>query len=141
MKKVFSILFVAVVVTLVACSGKKSDLVAGAWKVGDMSSEAPKELPDSLKKVLEVQSKAQCEEMKKSCTFEFNKDGSYSVKMMGNQTKGKWQLSDDATQMTLVEDSTKEKAGIVSKVVELSASKMVFSMENSGLKQSLTLIK
>jgi hypothetical protein len=140
MKKLFSTIFVAAMVTLVACGGKKSDLIAGSWKIGDMAAETPKDLPDSLKKAMDAQSKAGIEEMKKSCTFEFNKDGSYSVKMMGTETKGKWKLSEDGLKITMSGD-TKDKQDMTGDIVELTSSKMVFSMVDQGLKQTLTLVK
>jgi hypothetical protein len=140
MKKLFSTIFVAAMVTLVACGGKKSDLIAGSWKIGDMAAETPKDLPDSLKKAMEAQSKAGIEEMKKSCTFEFKKDGSYSVKMMGTESKGKWKLSEDGSKISMTDD-TKDKQAMTGDIVELTTSKMVFSMVDQGLKQTLTLVK
>jgi len=140
MKKVFSIILVAAVVTLVACGGKKSDLVAGTWKIGDMAAESPKDLPDSLRKAIEAQSKAGIEEMKKSCTFEFKKDGSYTIKMMDTESKGKWTLSDDGTKISMTGD-TKEKQAMSGDVVELTANKLVFCIVDQGLKQTLTLVK
>ncbi|HEV7230118.1 MAG TPA: DUF4923 family protein [Bacteroidia bacterium] len=137
MKKIISILFVAAVVTLVACGGKKSDLVTGSWKLADMTQPMPKEIPDSMKAKFEAQMKTQIEEMKKSTSFDFNKDGSFSVKMMGQENKGTWKLSDDGTKMMMTQGNKMD----TTHVVELTASKIVLEVNQAGDKQMITLTK
>jgi hypothetical protein len=141
MKKVIGILFVASLITLTACGSKKSDLLTGSWKLGDMSSEAPKELPDSLRKREEAQTKIRAEEMKKSYSFDFNKNGTYVIKVMGSEAKGSWKLNEDATKLTLMDEDAKEKTGETGDLVELTANRMVFTMDVSGIKQKLVLVK
>jgi hypothetical protein len=143
MKKIISFFFVAAMVTLVACGGKKSDMLAGSWKLGDMSmpDAMPKDIPDSIKTKMEAQQKAMLDDMKKSATFDFNKDGTYSVKMMGKETKGKWKLSDDGAKLSMQDDGTEKDKEMTSDVVELSASKLVFAMVQAGSKSTITLVK
>ncbi|HXC05447.1 MAG TPA: DUF5004 domain-containing protein [Bacteroidia bacterium] len=143
MKKIISFFFVAAMVTLVACGGKKSDMIAGSWKLGDMSmpDAMPKDIPDSLKTKMMDQQKAMVEDLKKSATFDFNKDGSYSVKMMGKETKGKWKLSDDGMKLSMQDDGTEKDKEMTSDVVELTAAKLVFTMAQQGAKSTVTLVK
>ena len=147
MKKIINFFLVASLVTLVACGGKKSDMVAGSWKLGDMSmgntDEMTKGMPDSLKSKMEAEMKARMDDMKKSASFDFNKDGSFSIKMMGKETKGKWKLNEDGTKMTMTNDGTdgdktKEET---SDVIELTAAKMVMQMSPKDPKSTITLVK
>jgi hypothetical protein len=141
MKKILSFFFVAAMVTLVACGGKKSDLLAGSWKMGDMTGDMPKEIPDSLKSRMEAQTKQMVEEMKKTASFDFNKDGTYNIKVSGQETKGKWKMSDDASKITMVDDTKDKDREMTGEIVELSATKFVFSMVQQGSKSTLTLVK
>jgi hypothetical protein len=138
MKKIISILFAAAVVTLVACGGgKKSDLVVGSWKLANMDAPMPKEIPDSMKTKFEAQMKAQVEEMKKSASFDFNKDGSFSVKMMGQENKGTWKLNDEGSKLMMTQGGKNDTTS----VVELSATKFVFEVDQQGQKSKITLSK
>jgi len=137
MKKSISLLFVAAVVTLVACGVKKSDLVVGSRKISDASASKPNDVPDSLKSVWEAQMKMQAEAMKKSTAFDFNKDGSFSVKMLGQENKGTWKLNDDGSKIFRTMDGRTDTAN----VVEISASKMVFESEVQGQKIKMVLSK
>jgi hypothetical protein len=138
MKKIISILFTAAVVTLVACAGgKKSELVVGSWKLADMAAPMPKEIPDSMKAKFEAQMKSQIDEMKKTTSFDFNKDGSYTVKMMGQENKGTWKLNEDGSKMTMTQEGKNDTAS----VVELTANKLVFEVSQQGQKSKITLSK
>ncbi|MFI5149424.1 MAG: hypothetical protein ACHQRM_06790 [Bacteroidia bacterium] len=149
MKKIISFFFVASLVTLVACGGKKSDLVAGSWKIGDMSMPdmMPKDIPDSIKTQMEARQKAMVDEMKKTAVFDFNKDGSYSYKMLGKEVKGKWKMADDDKKITMKDETpdAKDAKEIVSEIVELTATKFVMSMTQDGgkdgAKSTITLVK
>jgi hypothetical protein len=83
------------------------------------------------------------DEMKKSASFDFNKDGSYSYKMMGKEVKGKWKLADDGTKITMKDETpdSKDTKEIVSEIVELTASKFVMAMSQDGAKSTITLVK
>jgi hypothetical protein len=138
MKKIISILFAAAVVTLVACGGaKKSDMIVGSWKLVDMKAPMPKEFPDSMKAKMEAQMKAQIDEMKKTASFDFSKDGTFTMKLMNQENKGTWKLNDEGTKMTMTQEGKSDTAS----VVELTANKLEFEVSQSGQKSKITLAK
>jgi hypothetical protein len=137
MKKIISVLFVTAMVALVACGGKKSDLIVGAWKLADMSFNMPKEVPDSMKAKYEAQMKSQLDEMKKSSLTEFNKDGSFNAKMAGQDNKGTWKLNEDGSKITLTKDGKDD----VWNILELTAAKFVFEVDQMGQKTKVSLMK
>jgi hypothetical protein len=138
MKKIISILFAAAVVTLVACGGaKKSEMVIGSWKLVDMKAPMPKEIPDSMKAKFEAQMKSQIDEMKKTASFDFSKDGTFTLKMMNQENKGTWKLNEDGSKMTMTQEGKSDTAT----VVELTANKLEFEVSQQGQKSKITLAK
>ena len=81
--------------------------------------------------------KTQIDEMKKTTSFDFNKDGSYTVKMMGQENKGTWKLNEDGSKMTMTQEGKSDTAS----VVELTASKLEFEVSQQGQKSKITLSK
>lgn len=140
MKKIISILFAAAMVTLVSCGGKKADLVVGSWKIADMTVGTSKEIPDSMKARYEAylaELKNQIEEIKKTSSFDFNKDGSLNFKSGGHDNKGTWKITDDGSKLSMTQGGKED----VSDVIELSSSKLVFESVQEGQKTKVTLSK
>jgi hypothetical protein len=131
---------VLITVLFFACGGnKKSKLILGDWKIGDMSAPLPPNIPDSLKSQYEEMLKKQVETIKVSSTFNYKEDSTYTYNFSGQVGSGKWKLNDDATELTLTEGGV----ATPSKIVELTESKLVFesAQPNNGGNLTLTLIR
>ncbi len=134
MKKVVYYLAALVMVAgFVACSGNKADMVAAKWKVADMDMGKP--VPPDQKAMMDKM----MEEVKKNSFFDFHKDGTYELSMMGQGEKGTWKLSDDGTKL-LCKTEGKDKEQALN-MTEISSSKMVLEMEDHGEKMKFTLGK
>jgi hypothetical protein len=137
MKTKSSLLFAFAALVLTSCTPKKSELVLGTWKVSDISAPVPTEVPDSLKQKFAAQMKMQIEEMKKSTSYEFSKDGSFNCKMMGQENKGNWRFSEDGSKFIMSRDGRMDTTS----VVELSKDKFIFEVVEQGDRERITLGK
>lgn len=139
MKKLSFIAVAAIAVLLFACGGKnKSKMVVGDWKIADMNVPMPPNVPDSLKQKYDSAFKAQVEMMKKSSTFNYKEDGTYSYNFVGQQGGGQWKTNEDCSEITLTEGGKSD----VSKIKELTDNKMVIESNNpNGGSMTLTLAK
>ena len=129
-----------ITVLFFACGGnKKSKLILGDWKIGDMTATMPKNIPDSLKSQYEERLKTQVEALKASSTFNYKEDGSYTYTFSGQKGNGTWKLNDESTELTLTENGVPSP----SKILELTESKLIIesAQPNNAGNLTLTLIK
>lgn len=76
-------------------------------------------------------------EFEQYARFQFNKDGTYSFDLVGEQQKGTWKL--DKKTMTLTTTS-ENKLVNTSKIIELTPEKMVLEQESEGYKNIIELV-
>ncbi len=77
------------------------------------------------------------QEFEKYARFQFNKDGTYSFDLVGEKLKGKWKF--DRKTMTLTTTS-ENNVVTTSKILELTAEKMVLEQESEGYKNRIELV-
>ena len=134
MKKLSLLALVAVL--FFACGGnKKSKLIIGDWKIADMTTPTPPNLPDSLKSQYDSMLKVQVNKIKTSSTFNYKEDGTFAYNFAGQAGGGTWKLNDEATELTLVDGGKAD----VSKVLELTENKLVFESPQPNGAGNLTL--
>ncbi|MFI5151527.1 MAG: lipocalin-like domain-containing protein [Bacteroidia bacterium] len=114
----------------------KFDLLVGNWKLGDMTMPTPGDMPDSLVVQLKAVYKAQLDTMKKTASFDFNKDGTFLVKIMGQENKGTWAINSNASKMLMTTDNKTDTAF----VSELNKLRFVFDVKSGEQKSTVTLV-
>jgi len=88
--------FLLLLFIMAGCGTKKSDMIVGNWKFENATFDEPdKNTPAELKSQLDQQMNAMKEDMRKTYTWKFNADGSYTASYGGSEYKGKWKLSPD----------------------------------------------
>jgi hypothetical protein len=95
MKKGFSVLFLFSLILLSACGTKKSDLIVGTWKFEDAIIQEVKDTSGAANAQIEAQMNAMKADMRKTYSWAFEKDGSYTASYGGTTYKGKWTMSAD----------------------------------------------
>ncbi|WP_448530102.1 hypothetical protein [Raineya sp.] len=167
MKKVFSILFVAVLLvagtaldvqaqkkkkkgdsdaasTTAPTSGSNEALLLGKWKFdvehfkGQMKKEADKVRATNPEKASEIESGMEMlGSMLGSMTIEYKKGGEMETSVMGSTEKGSWRLEDGGK--TLVQKGKENESK--SRIVEITASKLVLESGEGEDKVQLQFIK
>jgi len=139
MKVLKNIFFFALVMSfIIACKSDPKSAFIKKWKVD--AEATVKGFPDEVKKNFEAAGKEMMDKYKADMakiTMEFKKDGSFESLGSGNDTKGKWKLSEDGKTLITSNDGGKEdKASIV----ESSASKIVLEVGEGPNKFKMVLI-
>jgi len=113
-----------------ACGGSPEKQIAQKWKLSDF--KAPGMDTENLSPEEEEMLKKFIEE----ASFEFKEDGTYEISMMGETTKGTWEVDKEGKTLT-----TKEESGNETKLTikELSGSKLIITDQESG-EMSMTLV-
>ncbi|MFI5150932.1 MAG: lipocalin family protein [Bacteroidia bacterium] len=141
MKKPIQIMLCLVLISLLSCGGKKSDMLIGTWKFehGEFNTAMQKASPE-MKATLEAQFKEMNENMKKTYTWTFNKDGSSNASYQGTAYKGKWTLSEDGKLLVSVMDVDGKKD--TCRILELNPGKLTFTQtDEKGDLSTTTFVK
>ncbi len=126
----FSLL--AILAFIVSCGQEPREMLVGEWKISDISSSA--EIADELKEAHQES----INEMKETYLLVIKADSTFEHSVSETTSNGKWKLSEDAKTLTLTYDH-----GLVenSKIIELSANKLVTSVEFNNAENTVTFEK
>ncbi len=151
--KLAALILVAAVVAT-SCGGNKKEMLTKKWQWTEFSSpemdKKMKEAKDALDTISDPAMKSIAESSvkmmdgmmadMKQTTMEFKKDGSFDMhlKIMGMEQNesGKWDLTSDGK--TLIMTDSKGKTD--SSQVEITADKVVFTLDAGGDKASVTMV-
>ena len=116
------LLFLLVSSILYSCGTKKSEIIAKDWKATELTLGETKLTADAVGGI----------------NFSFKPDGSFSYNESGAADKGKWNLSEDGTKITL--NYADGSRTVIQNIRELTAEKLVVDYEEHGMKRSITLV-
>lgn len=125
--KLYNISTILLIIFIVVACGSKKDKIIGKWKMEEMKIAGNEEIAEDVYKELIAGS-----------SFEFKKDGTFSVNLMGENQAGNWTLSDDAKTLTTNADNGQVSTFVINK---LEKEKLVLiAQENKEESFTLTLI-
>jgi len=115
-----------------SCAQKPSEMIVGEWKITDIQSteEIPEELVEIHKQTID--------EMKASSKLVIKADGTFENTISETTTAGKWTISTDAKNLTMVYEGGSDE---VSNIDELTAAKLVVSIEINEAKNTIVYEK
>lgn len=143
LQKIAQLFALALLVSLAACKGKPKELIAQKWELDIAETkkamlaqieQIKKNKPDVGKLMEEGMKDFDKEAAKMKMTLEFKKDGSAETYVGDMKEEGKWSISEDGKKITMEEKGGKKSEV---EVLELSKSKLVLKMKESGEEQTM----
>lgn len=116
---------------LSSCKEKPQKFLVQRWKIEDVkiSEEVPAEQKEFFNEMLK--------QMKQYLRITYREDGTYEANMMGNISKGKWELSEDGKTLTASDESNKP---MTYKIISLSKDKFEYKTSDSLNPVTFTLV-
>lgn len=108
---------------IIACKKSSQELIIGKW-IFDL--ETAQKLSQQETAGLNKESMKALEDMFKAFSFEFKKDGTLEMSLMGQTQKGFWSISNDGKTLTFKGENGKSSN---SEILKLSKDKLTFKME------------
>lgn len=116
---------------LSSCKEKPQKNLVQRWKIEDVkiSEEVPAEQKEFFDEMLK--------QMKQYLRITYREDGTYEANMMGNISKGKWELSKDGKTLTASDESNKP---MTYTIISLTKDKFEYKTSDSLNPVTFTLV-
>lgn len=116
---------------LSSCKPDNKKILSQRWKIEDVkiSEEVPEEQKEFFNEMLK--------QMKEYLRITYYEDGTYEANMMGNISKGKWELSKDGKELTASDESQKP---MKYKVISLTKERFEYVTDDSQSPVTFVLV-
>lgn len=115
-----------------SCAKNPAEMIIGEWKITDIetTAEITEDQLDTYNEYIE--------NIKATTSLTLNIDNTCIKKEDGEETTGKWKMSDDAKTLTLTYEGGSDE---VSNIIELTDTKLSISLEVNDSKNTITYEK
>jgi len=132
-RKIFILVFILFISSNIYAQKNKKykKLIAKKWKLSEFT------IPEIEEENLSNEEKEKLDKFIEEASFEFKEDGTYEMTMMGNTSKGTWQVDQEGKTLIIQNEHGYNQTKLI--IIELNKNTMTIT-DDEEIETSMTLV-